>query len=266
MTDIRRGDRVRPVKPTYVFNGMGTVRDVDHADYVAVHGVPQLTVDFGGRKVQVTADQVTKIETATDTAEAAQPATLAERILDGQTAQPPQSTVAERILSRILRYEAINPLDDGGAALHRWIIFHSKRTGRGIYIHKFAASERGRAPHDHPKPFLSIGLLGSYIEASMTPEHAANGKKATLSRYVAPWVRRFGPNHIHRIRLPGHPPTPCWTLAVTGRKKADWGFWSRRDATGPRHKIPEAEYHRQEAADASLNPQTSSETSVKPNH
>ena len=163
-------------------------------------------------------------------------------------APPPRGTLAERLLSRFLPYEAINSRSGKGASLHRWVLWHSERTGRGIYIHEFVASEEGRAPHDHPKAFLSIGIRGGYSEACLTTDEAAAGAKAKLSKHIAPWIRRFGPGHIHRIRLPGHPAKPCWTVVLTGPRTAAWGFWQRAGATAARHKIPEAEYHRAEAA------------------
>ena len=234
MIEFHRGDRVRSIKPVYVRPGTGTVIDIDTADYVAEDGAPQLTVNFGGRKVQLSADEVWPSPSG--------------RTTDGRNARPPCGTRLERILSRLFTYEAINPRADKGASLHRWVLWHSKRTGRGIYVHEFAASEQGRAPHDHPKAFISIGLRGAYAEASLTPADAAAGNHAKLTKYVAPWIRQFGPGHIHRIRLPGHPPKPCWTLVVTGPKAAAWGFWQRTGTRSARYKIPEAEYHRAEAA------------------
>lgn len=234
MIELNRGDRVRSIKPVYVRPGTGTVIDIDTADYVAKDGVPQLTVNFGGRKVQLSADEVWPSPSSGTT--------------ESNDPRAPRGTRLERILSRLFTYEAINSQPGKGASLHRWVLWHSERSGRGIYIHKFVASEEGRAPHDHPKAFLSIGIRGGYSEARLTTDEAAAGTKAKLSKYIAPWIRRFGPNHIHRIRLPGYPPKPCWTVVLTGPRTAAWGFWQRAGATAARHKIPEAEYHRAEAA------------------
>jgi hypothetical protein len=69
--------------------------------------------------------------------------------------------------------------------------------------------------HDHPKRFVSIGLLGAYVEA--TPDRPDRV-------YRAPWLRTFPAEHVHHIRLlPDR--KPCWTLVIVFKAVRPWGFW-----------------------------------------
>ncbi len=102
----------------------------------------------------------------------------------------------------------------GNATLHRWIIWCSPRTGRGIYLHQFVGSDAAREMHDHPKRFISLGLSGRYFE--QTPDGDAQP-------FQAPFLRSFKPEHIHR-QLMWEDET-CWTLVYVGPKVREWGFW-----------------------------------------
>lgn len=115
----------------------------------------------------------------------------------------------ERLLTRFFPIEFI---DGWGRQLYliRWILKHTD--DYAWYLHRFVGSDWSRDLHDHPKPFLSIGLWGSYIEE--TPE----GKKT----YRAPWIRTFPPEHIHRLILPEG--KPVWTLVRVGKSVREWGF------------------------------------------
>jgi hypothetical protein len=94
--------------------------------------------------------------------------------------------------------------------MYRWVVLD--REGFKIYLHKFVGSDWSRDLHDHPKRFISIGLLGSYLE--QTP--------AGFRRYRAPWIRTFPPEHQHRLSTPWG---RCWTLVIVLRQVRDWGFW-----------------------------------------
>ena len=120
-------------------------------------------------------------------------------------------------VDRLFRHEEINGHGRCPTYLHRWTLLKLWR-GMGIYLHQFVGDDWSRDLHDHPKRFISIGLRGAYIEQWVTPA----GVSARC--YIAPWVRTFPPEHIHRIVL-----TPsreiCWTLVVVGPTTRDWGFW-----------------------------------------
>ena len=92
---------------------------------------------------------------------------------------------------RISGYEAIGDIFSGGRPyLHRWRLL-SLPNGRRLYLHHFVRSDSQRDLHDHPKTFISIGLLGGYVEE--TP----HGRK----RFVAPFIRKFPPEHLSLIHI-----------------------------------------------------------------
>lgn len=100
---------------------------------------------------------------------------------------------------------------------YRWTIFRGPR-GTAVYIHHFVSSDHWPNPHDHPKTFISIGLKGQYREFTF------NGGEADVERFKAPWIRRFPPEHRHKIMLIDH--EPCWTLVLVGPTRRPWGFWT----------------------------------------
>lgn len=101
----------------------------------------------------------------------------------------------------------------GETYLHRWILAENEK--RCWYLHHYVGSDWARDMHDHPKTFLSIGLWGDYIER--TPDCARF--------YSAPWVRRFVPEHTHRITMRNG--ATCWTLCRVGPKVRGWGFHTK---------------------------------------
>lgn len=95
--------------------------------------------------------------------------------------------------------------------------------GRGLYLHHFVGDDWSLDLHDHPKRFVSIGLWGGYIEETMRPDSFSTA--TALRVYLAPWVRTFPANHVHRIALIDG--KPCWTLVVVLKTVRAWGFWHR---------------------------------------
>lgn len=134
-----------------------------------------------------------------------------------------------------------------GGHLRRWVLIRDARSGRGLYLHHFYASDANRFMHDHPKAFWTVGLWGSYIEERpvtwVTRYRAAGTAGADLAgcvwepagwrrqytHYHAPWVRGFPAGHPHRVLLTcdgrGRE-RGCWTLCLVGRTQRDWGFWT----------------------------------------
>ena len=110
--------------------------------------------------------------------------------------------------------------------MYRWTI--AKWRGRGIYLHHFVADDWSLDLHDHPKRFISIGLKGGYIE--LTPGYDPTDR--TCDRqvvYMAPWIRSFPAEHIHRLEMFRSHPTgeirDCWTLVIVLKPVRSWGFW-----------------------------------------
>jgi len=107
--------------------------------------------------------------------------------------------------------EQINGANRCLTYLWRWII--ADRSTWKAYLHKFTGSDWSRDLHDHPKRFISIGLLGSYLEES----------PSGFKRYRAPWIRTFPAEHRHRLTTPWG---PCWTLVIVLKTEREWGFWN----------------------------------------
>lgn len=114
-------------------------------------------------------------------------------------------------LHRVLRREVMNGAGACPTYLTRWTLARGRDWA--VYLHRFSGSDWSRDLHDHPKRFLSIGLLGRYIE------HTPAGAR----EWRAPWVRTFPAEHRHRLEL--RLGEVAWTIVVVGRATRDWGFW-----------------------------------------
>ena len=123
-----------------------------------------------------------------------------------------------RLVDRIFRHEAVNGRCVTDRYLNRWTLLRLPG-GRALYLHHFVGSDWSRDLHDHPKRFVSIGLRGGYVEETETDLYYGPHPRR---QFRAPWVRRFGPRHTHRLRVP---PRGCWTLVYVGRTEREWGFW-----------------------------------------
>jgi hypothetical protein len=95
-----------------------------------------------------------------------------------------------------------------GPLLVRYYILHTRWFG--VYLHHLMRSDIERHQHDHPWPFVSILLTGSYVEH--TPEGATRRKRGSVLFRPACW--------IHRLELK----QPIWTLVLVGRTCRHWGF------------------------------------------
>lgn len=97
--------------------------------------------------------------------------------------------------------------------LIRWHLTRRDPNKSGWFLHHFIGSDPTTLLHDHPKDFLSIGLLGSYTE------EVPWGFKF----YRAPWIRRFQANYKHRIMVKNN--KSCWTIVRYGPVYKEWGFF-----------------------------------------
>jgi hypothetical protein len=101
-----------------------------------------------------------------------------------------------------------------------------------IYLHFFMRDDDDRALHDHPWPWISVLLRGSYIEHTI-----AQGGIHRRTLREAPSIKISGPRRAHRVELLpwflGLPDVdrrgvsgsvPCWTLFITGPRVRTWGF------------------------------------------
>ena len=118
-----------------------------------------------------------------------------------------------------------------------------------VRLHKIVASDDSRAFHDHPWPFLALGLSGSYVEIVPAPgsvvygtdglgnahiadcptPHGGDWSNATSfgysgvrhRRYRAPFVNVKRAEDLHVLEIEGG---PVWTLFLTRPKQRSWGF------------------------------------------
>lgn len=106
--------------------------------------------------------------------------------------------------------------------------------GIAARVHHILRSDEGRDPHDHPWSYLTVILMGGYFEERFDDE----------GRFVS--VRWHGPGSVlwrpanswHKLIVPQG--QTAWTLFITGRKQATWGF----NVAGV--KVPHREYLRGE--------------------
>ena len=122
-------------------------------------------------------------------------------------------------IDRVFRFEIIDGHGAVALYLHRWRLL-SLGGGRAVYLHHFLGSDWSRDLHDHPKPFVSIGLRGGYVEETFNPVQLVTKRR----QWRAPWIRRFPAWHVHRLRITRARPT--WTLVYVGKAVRDWGFWT----------------------------------------
>jgi len=138
------------------------------------------------------------------------------------------------LLDRLFAHEKMDGDGRCPTYLYRWTLFQPRWPARwwngfGIYLHQFVGDDWSLDVHDHPKRFISIGLVGEYIESVADP-HTRDWKTGhedhVHRKYRAPWVRTFPATHAHRITLPDHG-RPCWTLCIVLRHEREWGFWNK---------------------------------------
>jgi hypothetical protein len=88
-----------------------------------------------------------------------------------------------------------------------------------VYLHRFLRSDDDRALHDHPWPWCSILLHGSYVEWSKPRQ--GSPLKFHVERFDAGSVRFHRARYAHRLELRSG---ECWTLFITGPRIRQWGF------------------------------------------
>lgn len=84
-----------------------------------------------------------------------------------------------------------------------------------VRLHHWLSSDDARFPHDHPWWFVSLVLLGSYIENTWINPAWRSRKRRWLS------CRWYPHHHSHCVVVE----KPCWTLMLTGPASHRWGFW-----------------------------------------
>lgn len=141
----------------------------------------------------------------------------------------PFRPLADRIIARAERRQPDFIVGGEDAYLKRWWMV-PRNPVFNVYVHQFLRDDDDRALHDHPWPWCSILLKGSYIEHTIAAGgvHHRRLREAGSVRVSSPWrshriellkMRDFvatQPNNLH--------PIPCWTLFMTGPRMRNWGF------------------------------------------
>ncbi len=119
---------------------------------------------------------------------------------------------------------------DGRIYLDRWG-FEVKALG-GVFLHRMQGADPGEDLHDHPWWFVSIPLLGGYLEeraeTRSAPQYATDApvfgsrRGFLVERHPRRW-RTMRLDECHRIvELTRH---QTWTLVVHGPTRRRWGFY-----------------------------------------
>jgi hypothetical protein len=92
-----------------------------------------------------------------------------------------------------------------------------------IYVHRILRPDDDRALHDHPWPWASYLVCGSYAEITARPNNKTSQPHGDL------WLTVYGRGsfRVHRPRF-AHRLVPrdgeVWTVFITGPKIRAWGF------------------------------------------
>lgn len=105
---------------------------------------------------------------------------------------------------------------DGSPYLTRFRILQTPWFG--IYLHRIHTHDTDRDLHDHPWTFLSIVLLGGYVEERETFSWPDRDWKARKPLSFA-LRRATDPHRIVKLTR-----KPTWTLLFVGPRRRDWGF------------------------------------------
>ena len=161
---------------------------------------------------------------------------VADRIIRRVTRRPPDFIVGRPGDAYLLRWY-LTPWrtwynrvpEDEQNLWHKFV----NRCLPNAYLHKFLRDDDDRALHDHPWPWCSILLRGSYIEHTID----AGGIHRRMER-TTPSIKFSLPSRAHRVELLRYRhirydehgshhidrSEHCWTLFVTGPRVREWGF------------------------------------------
>jgi len=93
-----------------------------------------------------------------------------------------------------------------------------------VFLHHIHRPDRDPDPHDHPWPFVSVVLCGSYREKVWLDKTEPDLRGCFIRNRKRWSLRSLSRDAAHMItRIDG----PLWTLVITGRSHGtdSWGFW-----------------------------------------
>lgn len=120
---------------------------------------------------------------------------------------------------------------DGTLYLSRWVLWGGDDDKRRVYLHRFERGDWDRHLHDHPWPFLSVLLWGSYTEVTHAPDdlpwfYQGEDRVRERQQRIRWFNYRPDPRTAHRVELTHG--KPVWTILFIGKKQRDWGFHTER--------------------------------------
>ena len=89
----------------------------------------------------------------------------------------------------------------------RWRLFSCPYFG--IYLHRWFKPDPRQTPHNHPWPFVSVILFGTYFEKRI------NGDR---------WVRWFNIVRRNDFHTVSKVASNTWSLMFVGRDHGTWGY------------------------------------------
>lgn len=89
-----------------------------------------------------------------------------------------------------------------------------------LYLHHTVRSDQDRDPHDHPWPFWSLMLWGSWTEQRF-PLPYSQFQWIRIHVRTGSLVHRHATD-IHQIEID----RPSWTLVLAGPWERRWGFYT----------------------------------------
>lgn len=116
--------------------------------------------------------------------------------------------------------------------LLRWYLIKPNRFCN-LYFHRFVGSD-DPTPHDHPWPFVTLVLAGTYIEVDQQFRERRR-RRGSIAFRPATWR--------HTVQLLSNPTgsepheLPCSTIVLTGPRLRPWGFWCSGERFVPWQKF-----------------------------
>lgn len=133
--------------------------------------------------------------------------------------QNPKPDYGDRGIARIARHWQ-RKAEDANIYMVRWLL--ARIFGWEFKFNLFLASDPG-CLHDHPWPFLSVMLAGSYTEITQEPATDQLPRRRTMRRtYSAPCILYRPARWKHRIEIT----EPCLTFNISAPRRRNWGFWT----------------------------------------
>jgi hypothetical protein len=103
--------------------------------------------------------------------------------------------------------------------LFRWRLLQTPWLS--LLVHHITLDDLDRDPHDHPWPFTSLIISGSYHERVWDDPRHLNDFRIRHRRRFS--ITTTTPDQAHQITdLRGS----VWTIAITGRHHGGWHFWT----------------------------------------